>query len=104
ETWSDARDDESLLRPCIEDFLCAGLILGGLDGEPDAEAIVAVGAYRACAGWRDELIRNSPSGRELIERGYAADVTASLADDTCPCVAKLERDHFVAVRTDPGGA
>ncbi|HYO97037.1 MAG TPA: 2-phosphosulfolactate phosphatase [Polyangiaceae bacterium] len=98
ETWHDAREDESKLRPCLEDLLCAGQILSGVGGEPDCEATVAIAAYQGCAVRRNELIRASLSGRELIQRGYAEDVAAALTDDSRPCVVKLERDHFVPAR------
>lgn len=69
ERWSDGS-----LRPAIEDLLGAGAIIHFLDRPGSAEAQVARDAYRMAGASLAGLIRASVSGRELADRGFAADV------------------------------
>ena len=69
ERWPDGS-----LRPALEDYLGAGAIIARLTGQksPDARAAQAVFADVANL---DSCLRALPSGIELIERGFGADVT-----------------------------
>lgn len=89
EQWADGS-----LRPCLEDWLGAGAILsalaerlsaGALSVEADA-ARAAADAARSALG---PVLRACASGRELIERGYAADVELAAALDVSDAVPVL---------------
>src|SRR5262249_22675301 len=69
EQWPDGT-----LRPAIEDWIGAGAIIGFLRGTKSPEADAALAAYRECADHLFDRIRACSSGRELIERGFEADV------------------------------
>jgi 2-phosphosulfolactate phosphatase len=69
ERWPDGS-----LRPCWEDLVGAGAVVAGLPGprSPEAEAAcLAFQGAQADLPWR---LRACSSGRELIERCFAADV------------------------------
>ena len=70
EAWPDGR-----LRPALEDWLGAGAIVSGLaDRVICPEAGAAATAFRAASvDMRGSLLR-CYSGRELVMRGYSADV------------------------------
>ena len=70
ERW---RSDDSL-RPAIEDLIGAGAILEALGLALSPEARVARDAYLSAKSTLAETIRESISGRELIERGFPRDV------------------------------
>jgi len=69
ERWPD-----DTLRPAIEDWLGAGAVIDALDRPTTAEARVARDAFRAATDDLPTLVRDSISGRELIERGFLSDV------------------------------
>jgi len=73
ERWPDGS-----LRPAIEDWLGAGAILDALGLPLSAEARVARDAYRAAEPDLAALIRDSRSGRELIDGGFPDDVEIAL--------------------------
>jgi len=73
ESWPDGT-----LRPAIEDLLGAGAILNQIACPCSPEAQVARDAYRAAQHELPSLIRRSVSGRELIDRGFPADVDLAL--------------------------
>lgn len=90
ERWPDGS-----LRPALEDLLGAGAILSHLPGRdlsPDARAAVA--AYRAARMPQD--IADCPSGRELIEAGFAQDVEIAAAVDVSNTVPVLTDGAFRA--------
>jgi 2-phosphosulfolactate phosphatase len=93
ERWPDGS-----LRPALEDFLGAGAILSHLPGRdlsPDARAAMA--AYRAARIPQD--ITDCPSGRELIEMGFAGDVEIAAQVDASTAVPVL-RDGFQALESE----
>ena len=64
----------SSLRPCLEDLIGAGSLLAELGGTRSPEAEIAVAAF---ARFREDLrsaLLASGSGKELVARGFAADV------------------------------
>lgn len=73
ERWPDGR-----LRPCIEDWLGAGAVISALGGEVSADAAVARSVFLATSENLGPTIRDSLSGRELIDRGFAEDVEIAL--------------------------
>jgi 2-phosphosulfolactate phosphatase len=69
------RWDDGSLRPAIEDFLGAGAVIASIPAKSRSpEAQVAANAFLAAGSLLGETVRGSMSGRELIDRGFAADV------------------------------
>ncbi|CAI1498929.1 2-phosphosulfolactate phosphatase [Serratia ficaria] len=90
EKWPDGS-----LRPALEDWLAAGGIVSLLPGRsPSPEAQAAAAAYRALAS---STLRQCSSARELIERGFSADVDLCLAVDADPHACRLQGDRFTRV-------
>jgi 2-phosphosulfolactate phosphatase len=69
ERWPDGS-----LRPSLEDLLGAGAILASMAGDPSPEARAAIAAFRDAAPRLREVLSECASGRELSEKGWAADV------------------------------
>ncbi|MCW2503491.1 MAG: putative lipoprotein [Actinomycetia bacterium] len=71
ERWPDGS-----LRPSAEDLLGAALVLDGLTAAPAGLSVEAAVALAALTGVGDvaAAIRGSSSGRELITKGFPADV------------------------------
>jgi 2-phosphosulfolactate phosphatase len=90
------------LRPALEDLLGAGAILSHLPESslsPDARAAVA--AYRAARIRED--IAACPSGRELVEAGFAEDVAIAIQEDISEMVPVL-RDGFQGFSSNGGSS
>jgi 2-phosphosulfolactate phosphatase len=79
------------LRPSLEDLLGAGAILSLLTGDTSPEARAAIAAFRDAAHRLPEALAECASGRELIEKGQAADVSYA---------ARLNASTTVPVLTD----
>ena len=73
ERWTGENPDGQL-RFAIEDYLGAGSILSRLSINKSAEAIVCENAFRGSQVRLTELLLDSASGRELVDRGLARDV------------------------------
>jgi len=89
EQWPDGS-----LRPCLEDWLGAGAILAALaerlsPAALSVEADAARAAAVAARGALSRALRDCASGRELIERGYEADVELAAALDVSEAVPVL---------------
>lgn len=69
ERWPDGS-----LRPSLEDLLGAGAILASVPGSPSPEARAAIAAFRDAAHHLPEALSECASGRELTEKGWAADI------------------------------
>ncbi len=95
EKWSDAMENENTLRPGIEDYLGAGMILSHLTGTRSPEAEVCMGAYEHAKEKIQQLIWDSASGRELRERGYEQDVIHCSQLDHMNIVPVLRDNKFV---------
>ena len=76
ECWPDGS-----LRVAVEDWLGAGAILRHLPGQKSSEALAAIAAFEDAAPRLAEVIAQSSSGRELVERGYGQDVEIAVALD-----------------------
>lgn len=89
ERWPDGS-----LRPAIEDLKGAGAIIARLPGtcSPEAEMAMAVFAY--ARPHLTDLMRRCSSGRELIERGFVADVELAADLDACDCAPRLKNGEF----------
>lgn len=89
EKWPDGN-----LRPALEDWLTAGGIIAQLsEKNPSPEALAAAASFRALPA---TVLRQCSSARELIERGFAADVDLCLATDADNRACRLRHDHFVS--------
>jgi 2-phosphosulfolactate phosphatase len=86
ERWPDGS-----LRPSLEDLLGAGAILASMSGDPSPEARAAIAAFRDAAHCLPEVLSECVSGRELSEKGWAADVSFA---------AQLNASTTVPVLTD----
>jgi len=85
ERWPDGS-----LRPAVEDLVGAGAVIAALE-DPNAspEARAALAAFRGVTQDIDHALADCVSGRELIESGFAADVSLAAALDASACVPLL---------------
>ncbi len=91
----------SPLRPAVEDMLGAGAMLAALDpsgaaGAPrcSPEAAAARAAFVHARPLLYDTLRNTTSGRELIERGCDDDVATAAAHDVSTTVCHLVANEF----------
>lgn len=84
ERWPDGS-----LRPALEDLLGAGAILSRLHGARSGDAAAAVAAFRATADLRRTIL-DAPSGRELADLGYTADVDLASEFDVSNAVPRFD--------------
>jgi len=79
----------------IEDWLAAGAILRALPGRRSAEATLAIAAFESGQHSVQALLAASSSGRELIGRGFGADVELAAQVDVSNHAARLEEGAFI---------
>ena len=91
ERWPDQS-----LRPAIEDWLGAGAVIDALDGVETPEATLARIAYSTVGRRLGPLLRESISGRELIDRGFGADVEVALEVESSNVAPILSDGEYVA--------
>ncbi len=94
ERW---RGTTGPLRPAIEDLFGAGAILHALDRRADAspEALMAVAGFVDAEPDLGERLRECGSGRELIGRGFPADVELAASLDASEVVPVLQGVELV---------
>ena len=92
ERW---RSDESL-RPAIEDLIGAGAILAALGLPLSPEAQVARDAFASAKAALEQTIRQSISGRELIDAGFAQDVELAIELDVSSAAPRLRDGNYSA--------
>jgi 2-phosphosulfolactate phosphatase len=83
------------LRPSLEDLLGAGAVIASLPGSRSPEADLAAAAF---AHFRKDLpgaLRQSSSGKDLIERGFAVDVDLAAELNVSSNVPRLVNRAFV---------
>lgn len=95
ERWPGVLEPDNTLRPAIEDYLGAGLILSKLTGSKSPEAEVCIGAWKHSRDKLSSLIWDSASSRELRERGYDDDVTYCCQVDNSRAVPILQGACFI---------
>ncbi|HYF72804.1 MAG TPA: 2-phosphosulfolactate phosphatase [Nocardioides sp.] len=97
ERWPDGS-----LRPAVEDLWAAGAVVAGLvdrgasDLSPEARA--AEQAFRAVEPRLAEELRECASGRELVDMGFAGDVSIAAELDASGVVPLLVDDAFLEAR------
>jgi 2-phosphosulfolactate phosphatase len=93
ERWPDGT-----LRPAIEDQLGAAAVIDALANVAGGLSVEAALALAAYAGLPDvpAAIRGCVSGRELIERGFAADVEIAAQPNVSTVVPLLRNGVFAA--------
>jgi 2-phosphosulfolactate phosphatase len=95
ERWSDGS-----LRPSWEDLIGAGAIITHLSGSRSPEALTAAEAeaeaFQQAEGTLRQRLRECSSGRELSERGFAADIELAGEIGVSKCVPILIDGEFVA--------
>jgi 2-phosphosulfolactate phosphatase len=69
ETWATGE-----IRPSLEDLVGAGSVIAQLPGRRSPEAALAAAAFEHFRPNLGAALRQCGSGKELIERGFAADV------------------------------
>ena len=89
--WTDMS-----LRPSFEDLVGAGAIIRHLPGAHSPEAMTAVAAFEAAAPSLAAHMRQCSSGKELIERGFAADVDLAAQLDVSDCAPILLDGAYTA--------
>ncbi len=103
ERW---RGHTGPLRPAVEDLLGAGAILSAVDeaaggagdagaGGPSPEARVAIAGFAEARADLADRLSTCGSGRELIARGFAADVDLAAALDASSAVPVLRGVELV---------
>lgn len=91
ERWKD----DGSLRPAFEDLLGAGAILSYLSGSLSPEAEVAVATFQAFQKDLLGYLQKCSSGKELITKGFEADVEISSALNVSDCVPVFTENAYV---------
>ena len=89
ERWSDGS-----LRPALEDWLGAGAVLRALPGRKSPEAQSAIAAFEDAERGLGKVLASASSGRELVERGYTADVQLAGAYNASRAVPVLREGMY----------
>jgi 2-phosphosulfolactate phosphatase len=92
ETWSTGE-----LRPCLEDLIGAGAVIANLPGTRSPEAQLAAACFEHFRAGLCGALRQSGSGKELIERGFSDDVDLAAESDVSTVVPRLVGRCFVAI-------
>ena len=91
EEWPDGA-----MRVCYEDLIGAGAIAAGI-AERGGESGLTPDAKAAAAAFRSRSpLAEAPSGRDLVERGFADDVQLAEQVDVDPVVPVLRDGRYVA--------
>ena len=96
ERW---HDDHSL-RPSFEDLIGAGAIISYLHGKRSPEAVGAVAAFQEARSRLGEYLSQCSSGKELIERGFAEDVSLAAQLNISNSAPILMDAAFVRAETE----
>lgn len=90
EKWPDGS-----LRPALEDWLGAGAVIAALNGSKSPEEMAAERLFAAGDELMD-LVKSCASAREIIDRGFAADVELAAELDCSDVVPALTNGEFRA--------
>ena len=91
ERWPDGS-----LRPALEDLIGAGAVIHALQGTRSPEAAAAEAVFLRFKPDLLSTLRECPSGRELIERGYEDDVQLAAEYDVSGVVPVLVGGGYAA--------
>ena len=90
ERWPDGS-----LRPAVEDLIGTGAIVSHLGGRKSPEARAAEAVFESNRGDVRRVLAACASGRELIRRGYPADVDLAGRLDSSESVPLLQDESYV---------
>ncbi|PYT26614.1 MAG: hypothetical protein DMG57_21000 [Acidobacteria bacterium] len=84
------------LRPSLEDWVGAGAVIAALSGKQRSpEAQLAAAAFAHFRDGLSQALRESVSGKELIERGFALDVDVAAELNVSENIPRLVDRAFV---------
>ncbi len=83
------------IRFAIEDYLGAGALISVLNGELSAESFAAKKYFEAFESELKDVIINSYSGKELIEKGFSEDLEIALDMFSGNSIPVLKEKCFV---------
>ena len=89
ERWGDGS-----LRPAFEDMLGAGAIIKGLAGDCSPEALATMAVFERCHADLPDILNRCASGKELIERGFEADVVLAGQVDVSQSAPLLQDIYY----------
>ena len=98
ETW-----DTGELRPSLEDLVGAGAVITSLPGKKSPEAQLAAAGFEYFRKTLQQTLRHCGSGKELIKRGFAADVELAAefnVSSNVPCLRDRAFAGVLASRSD----
>ena len=94
---SGERWETDELRPCLEDWIGAGAVISDLPGTRSPEAELAASAFVHFRDGLPDALRATGAGRELIERGFEADVEIAAAWNVSHSAPRLISTAFTAL-------
>ncbi|MFQ5498429.1 MAG: 2-phosphosulfolactate phosphatase [Candidatus Zixiibacteriota bacterium] len=90
ELWPDGT-----LRPCFEDWIGAGAIIDSLSGRLSPEAEAARDSFRQALPSVLHKLKQSGSGKELIQKGFAPDIEIAAQVNSSQSVPVLVDGAYV---------
>ncbi|MBF2025282.1 MAG: 2-phosphosulfolactate phosphatase [Oscillatoriales cyanobacterium C42_A2020_001] len=90
ERWADGS-----LRPAWEDWVGAGAILSHLPGTRSPETEAAIAAFHQAKDQLATSLAHCGSGKELITRGFAADVELASQLNVSDCIPRLVNHAYI---------
>ena len=93
ETW-----DTGELRPSLEDLVGAGAVIASLPGRKSPEAQLAVAGFEHFRKDLRQMLHGCGSGRELLDRGFAADLELAAGFDVSSNVPRLRDRAYTSAR------
>jgi 2-phosphosulfolactate phosphatase len=94
---------DGTIRFALEDWLGAGAVIDHLEGEKTSSASLAADTFGALRDRLSEVIASSPSGRELIERGFPQDVEIACGLDCSSTMPVLRDGAYVSLSPEGRG-
>lgn len=93
ERWHTASDD-GVLRFAIEDYIAAGAVVSYIEAEASPEARATEAAYTGAKASLLATLLECASGRELVARGYEADVRFCAKINAYDVAPELREERF----------
>ena len=85
------------LRPSLEDLVGAGAVIDALSGRRSPEATLAAAAFHHFREGLLPALRESGSGKELMERGFGQDIEIAAELNVSANVPRLVKRAFVGM-------